>query len=68
MIFCWKYSGNALPRTPGAKMNSRCDTTIIDKTYAICGNLQTWRVRHSFDLDRHRVRLVATLCYEEGKP
>lgn len=63
----WKGPRDALQRNSEAPLKSSYDATFNHEIYANCSDLQTQRLRHRFGLDERRARLLATLCFGEGK-
>lgn len=63
----WKCPGDALQRIPGTEIKSSNDATFAYGIYPTFSDLQTRRLRQRFGLDEHRARLLAALCYGEGR-
>jgi len=63
----WKSPGDARPRFTRAKMISHRETTFTPAQYSTRSDLQTRRLRQRFGLDENRARLLAALCFGEGR-
>jgi len=63
----WKRPGDALARSTRADKERQMEPTSSAQTYATSREIQTRYLRRRFGLDEQTARLVATLCFREGR-